>query len=165
MIPFHEKSPCARTDTEGESASRYHLVFTALSGTASGYFHILCAVSGAPGSPTPLSGFRSQLRRVFRLYSSGRLAPPGGSLYRIPVCLLGLLHRTAMVVRNPIPVNTLNNERTIPLCATAPSPVYPPPTFFFPLSTSYLLPELSPLSTLHSPLLLSPPLFIMNSEL
>jgi len=88
--------------------------FTVPSGTVSGYFHILCAVSGAPGFPISLPGFRLPLRRVFRICRPGRLAPPGGSLDGYPAVLLDLLHRTAILLRSPRHVKPLNSERTIP---------------------------------------------------
>ena len=58
---------------------------------------------------------RSAFKRctVSRPDSPGRLAPAGGSLYGIPVCLLDLLHRTAIVFLSPASVNTPNNERTM----------------------------------------------------
>jgi hypothetical protein len=42
-----------------------------------------------------------------------RLAPTGGSLHRGTIILLGLLHRTAMIVRKKIRVKELNTEKTI----------------------------------------------------
>ena len=65
---------------------------------ASGYFHILCALTGAPGFPTSRRvGIAAPEGNSDR--PPGRLAPAGGSLYRDTVFLLGLLHRTAIIVR------------------------------------------------------------------
>ena len=97
---------------------------------ASGYFHILCAVSGAPGFPTTRTGFRSQLRRVFQVNRPGCLTPPGSSLCGISVPLLDLHHCTAIVLRNlasvkspPLKKQQTNNQ---PFRRPVPARVFPP---------------------------------------
>ena len=85
--------------------------FFAVRRTASGYNHILRAVTGAPGVPTSERvGIAAPEGNSERL--PDRLAPPGGSLHRETIFLLGLLHRTAIIVRSGRIVKSVNREKT-----------------------------------------------------
>ena len=124
------KKPLCPSGHRGRIHSAVPPHFTARSGTVSGYFHILCAVSGAPGFPTTRTGFRSQLRRVFQVNRPGCLTPPGSSLCGISVPLLDLHHCTAIVLRNLASVKSppLKKQQTNNQLFRRPVParVFPP---------------------------------------
>ena len=78
---------------------------------ASGYIHILYAVTGAPGAPTSHNGVGIAAPEGNSERSPDRLAPTGGSLYRGTIFLLSLLHRMAIIVRTFFSVKGKTREK------------------------------------------------------